>query len=165
MREIRANQATGDPVIGSNLFFSSGNGQQTLDPVRLTMDRPFLSIATMVAPSPDWFTGLSSWNAVNSADSTWYDSFSIETYPWDAGTEFGTTYGINGPDESLTIRRLTVANVPNNLLVNPAGTAVDPVARWSCQVAVAADDDEDCNLFCLMIEFIVLLFNLLTGAS
>lgn len=169
MTEINnAGTATGPPVVGSNLFFSSSD-EQNLSPVRLTMDHPYLSIATMLAPSPDWFTGISSWNAVS--DGTWYDSFSIETYPWDAGTEAGSTYSINGTPESGSIARITTATVPSNgILLNPDGDDVYPVARWECQASAASGDPNDdtsppgaCGLFCQFAQFIQFLIGLFTG--
>lgn len=57
-----------------------------------TVDRahPLVSLVAMVAPSPDWFTGVSS--VPLRTDSGWVDSVTLPLWVWDAGTDFGGTY-------------------------------------------------------------------------
>ena len=50
-----------------------------------------LSLASMFGPSPDWVVGISGLNLCKT-DCTWHDSFDIDLYPWDAGTDNGITY-------------------------------------------------------------------------
>ena len=51
---------------------------------------PYASVAAMVAPSPDWFTGVS--QVALMKDGKWIDSITLTLYAWDAGTDNGTTY-------------------------------------------------------------------------
>jgi hypothetical protein len=51
---------------------------------------PLLSFVTMIAPSPDWFTGVS---GVPLHDgSQWVDWLELPLWVWDAGTDSGDTY-------------------------------------------------------------------------
>lgn len=45
----------------------------------------------MFGPSPDWVVGISGLNLCK-ADCSWEDSFDIDLFPWDAGTDNGITY-------------------------------------------------------------------------
>lgn len=51
---------------------------------------PLVTLATMIAPSPDWFVG------VRGVDlrpgGAWIDELVVVLYPWDAGTDSGVTY-------------------------------------------------------------------------
>ena len=51
---------------------------------------PNVSVVAMVAPSPDWFTGVSS-VALHTAGG-WVDTITLPLWVWDAGTDVGTTY-------------------------------------------------------------------------
>jgi len=53
-------------------------------------DFPLVSFVTMIAPSPDWITGLS---AVPLHDGEgWIDRLELPLWAWDAGTDSGDTY-------------------------------------------------------------------------
>jgi spondin N len=58
--------------------------------VRATDAFPLLSFAMMVAPSPDWFTGVSS--LALKRNGQWIDSETVTLYAWDSGTNHATTY-------------------------------------------------------------------------
>lgn len=51
---------------------------------------PFLSITTMLAPSPDWFAGLDSLPLMKNG--RWIDTASEKATVWDAGTDSGVSY-------------------------------------------------------------------------
>lgn len=53
-------------------------------------DHPLVSLAAMVAPSPDWFTGISA--IALKRDGHWIDSATLTLYAWDSGTNNATTY-------------------------------------------------------------------------
>lgn len=55
-----------------------------------TADRPFVSFVSMIAPSPDWFTGLASVD-LQEGD-VWRDSITLPLWAWDAGSDSGETY-------------------------------------------------------------------------
>ena len=57
---------------------------------------PMVSVAAMVAPSPDWFTGVSRVNLRK--DGRWVSQVKLKLYAWDAGTDSGTTYAAPDAD-------------------------------------------------------------------
>jgi Spondin_N len=54
-----------------------------------------VSFASMLAPTPDWFTGLSNVNLY--ANNKWVADTIINLYAYDAGTEDGDVFGYNNP--------------------------------------------------------------------
>lgn len=55
----------------------------------LSPEYPLFTMVTMIAPSPDWFVGV--YDVLLYENGRWLDHY-IELYPWDAGTDSGTTY-------------------------------------------------------------------------
>ena len=65
--------------------------------VTLTNDHPRVTLVTMIAPSPDWFVGVSGLTLLD-AGGDWVESLQVDLYPWDAGTEDGSGFSTsNGP--------------------------------------------------------------------
>jgi len=123
----------GEMVIGANQF-NAVDPPQTLDPITLGPSFPYLSAISMIAPSPDWFSGFDSFSP-RGPGGFWFESFELATYPFDAGTEQGTTYSINNDAESPRgpIFQLTKDTVPSSgILLDSTGTQVKPVAIWKC---------------------------------
>lgn len=60
-----------------------------------------ISFVTMIAPSPDWFTGLAGVDLASGG--TWTDSLELPLWAWDAGTDSGTTY--SAPDQDTQPRQ------------------------------------------------------------
>ena len=88
--EIAALEATG--VIGQSLL----GGPMRVSPGRVSMsfettnEHPLLSLVTMIAPSPDWFVGTQSLS-LRDADG-WVERIEFELWPYDSGTDSGTSY-------------------------------------------------------------------------
>lgn len=55
-----------------------------------TEEHPMLSFVTMIAPSPDWFTGLASVNL--RPEGEWVQTLRLPLWAWDAGTDSGVRY-------------------------------------------------------------------------
>ena len=53
-------------------------------------EHPMVSFAQMVAPSPDWFTGVTAIELKR--DGRWIDAETLPLYAWDSGTNAATTY-------------------------------------------------------------------------
>jgi len=129
----------GELIIGRDQF-NAIDPPEVFDPILLTPDFPLLSTISMVAPSPDWFTGMYNFSPINMAQQVWYQSFEIATYPWDAGTEQGETYSINNDPENPhhPISRLTKETIPSNgIILDPSGTEVLHMAVWNCVLETA----------------------------
>lgn len=52
----------------------------------------FLSAIAGMQPSPDWFTGFTTFYYVDEYTRSYYEHFKIQTFPWDLGTDDGSTY-------------------------------------------------------------------------
>lgn len=82
---------------GTAEFLLSGDGI-SLSPGGVSLefsiarDHPLVTLVTMVAPSPDWFTGVRDLNLVDTARGAWMDELTVSVYPWDAGTDSGATF-------------------------------------------------------------------------
>ena len=61
-----------------------------------TTEFPLVSFATMIAPSPDWITGVSSIALYDG--NQWADRLELPLWAWDAGTDSGETYQARNQD-------------------------------------------------------------------
>ncbi len=79
-------------------------GSATVNTVTLTPTHPLVTLVTMVAPSPDWFVGVSGLSLLD-AQNEWRASYTVELFPYDAGTEDGTEFSLsnNATDPQGTI--------------------------------------------------------------
>ncbi len=79
----------------------------------------------MVAPSPDWFMGISNVSLLQ--NNKWVDSLTLNIKVYDAGTEQGDVFGYNNPSTvpQQTVTILTPANA--SVLAN-GNTAIIPIA-------------------------------------
>lgn len=128
----------GDLVTGVHQFNMVDPPQQ-FDPITLSPSYPYLSTISMIAPSPDWFSGIDSFSP-RGPEGYWYAAFELATYPFDAGTEEGDTYSLdNEPSRPHgPIYQLTPDTVPENgVFLDPTGTEVLPVATWTCYLLSA----------------------------
>jgi hypothetical protein len=119
---IRAGHAQ-NLLAGSDV--PSSPGSTSLD-FQASVDYPLVTLVTMVAPSPDWFVGVSGLSLLENGD--WVSERSVELFPYDAGTDSGRTYRstdvVTSPPEP--IRHLTGAPVV-------VGNAVPPMGRFVFQ--------------------------------
>ena len=72
---------------------SGGTATATVD-ITLTTDHPLVTLTSMVAPSPDWFVGVSGLSLLD-AQGDWLASHTVDLFPYDAGTEEGTEFSLN----------------------------------------------------------------------
>jgi hypothetical protein len=88
--EIDALIAAGDACVqisGGGIGTSPG----AVDVIfKVSEDCPVVSVVTMIAPSPDWFVGVSALSLLE--DGAWVDEKVIELFPYDAGTDSGASY-------------------------------------------------------------------------
>ena len=65
-------------------------------PVDLTVTtaHPLVTLLTMVAPSPDWFVGVSGLSLLD-AQGDWLALQTVDLFPYDAGTEEGTEFSLS----------------------------------------------------------------------
>ncbi len=74
-------------ISGSPLWIVPGS---TSVDIALNPEFSLLTLVAMIAPSPDWFVGVRNLNLM--AGGQWVDEIVVELYPWDAGTDSGSSY-------------------------------------------------------------------------
>ena len=112
---------------GSACARISGGGV-SLSPGEVTVtftvdqDCPLVSVVTMIAPSPDWFVGVSGLSLFENG--AWVEQRVLELLPYDAGTDSGGTY--TSPNEPTASPEAIYKIETEPLLVNgtvpPLGT-------------------------------------------
>lgn len=77
--------------------FPAAISSATLSGVEVFEDKPLLTVVSMIAPSPDWFIGISDFSLLDT-NGDWKTNVSIDMFPYDAGTDDGTSYeALNAP--------------------------------------------------------------------
>lgn len=147
IQKAQKKKKAGDLVVGNGQF-NRNDPPQTFESITLTPYFPLFSAITMAAPSPDWFTGFYDVAPVDDGETgvVWYKMFEIATFPWDGGTEQGSTYSINNAPEDphVPIQQLTADTVPDNgILLNPDGDEVLPMAKWTCELVDSSCSNSD----------------------
>lgn len=88
----------------------------------ISIDKPAVTLVSMVAPSPDWFVGVNNLSLLDNGD--WVDELVVDLNPYDAGTDSGTSY--ESPDRDTSprepIAHITTAPLASNGNVPPLGT-------------------------------------------
>jgi len=87
--EIRSAIATGQAqhlLVGGALSRSPGTIELEIE---VSRDYPLVTLVTMVAPSPDWFVGVT---ALRLLEGDWVSERRVTLQPWDAGTDSGETF-------------------------------------------------------------------------
>lgn len=79
--------------------------------VAVSRDLPSFTFASMIAPSPDWFVGLSEFSLLDDEGRWIEDTGDMGLPAWDAGTETGNRFSLDGraTDPPQSIRLLTIA--------------------------------------------------------
>lgn len=88
---IAAQPHTSDVI---QVGFSTGVTPSVAFEVEVSGKHASMTLATMIAPSPDWFTGVSSMPLLQS-NGSWRDHGLVELFPYDAGTENGYEFSLN----------------------------------------------------------------------
>ena len=93
-------------INGNSLFLSSGSTIE-INGLEVSDSFPLLTLVSMIAPSPDWMLFI---NSLELRDvSGWKPSISVDLYPYDAGTEEGSTYNMTNletiPQDVITSLR------------------------------------------------------------
>lgn len=87
-----------------------------------TQDCPLVSVVSMIAPSPDWFVGVSGLSLYEDGD--WVEEKTVPLFAYDAGTDSGSSYA--SPNQPTAppepIHRLESAPVLTGSDIPPFGT-------------------------------------------
>ena len=95
-QEINTSISNGNAYQVINLDLGFGN-IFTFEAINVDADFPYISLMTMLAPSPDWLAEI---NSVKLTDNlgNWLSSISIDVYATDSGTDSGADYGTPDSD-------------------------------------------------------------------
>lgn len=92
--EIAANTNANLTVMGSGIGSPSST---TISSILVNQDYPLITLVTMIAPSPDWFVGVSGLSLKNE-QGEWLDEVVVQLRPYDSGTDSGLTF--TSPNEN-----------------------------------------------------------------
>ncbi len=95
-----------------------------------------LTLVAMVAPSPDWFAGVSGLEL--RPEGAWVDGIVVDLYPFDAGTDAGITY--TAPDQ------VEVPHVPIAPITGEPFTPGVPVGTFTLTLLTTTDVPEPASL-------------------
>ena len=97
-------------MTANGLWFPKLNSMTTAE-FTVSKSHNLLTFASMIGPSPDWFTGVSKLNLCQ-PNCLWVDSYEEDLYLYDAGTDSGTTYmSVNRPSSPKeTIKKVTASS-------------------------------------------------------
>ena len=89
-----ADPRTALSVIEGTTSFIGRTATRTLSNRTLTTEFPRVTLTTMIAPSHDWFVGVSGLPLLNTSG-LWLRSHEVDLFPWDAGTEEGDDFSLS----------------------------------------------------------------------
>jgi Spondin_N len=145
-----AGQLVGNLVEGKGFFVDQKKWDENfvyLPPLRVNADHSYISGIAPVSPSPDWYTGFYLFNTFKEDTLTYWDSFKVRTYPWDAGTDDGDSYTAQPRDTDPPglITRIEKDNTVNGIFLNAAGDTIPYLAEWECVLNTCPLDNPDCE--------------------
>jgi hypothetical protein len=73
-------------------------GSTTIAAFQVNTDYPLVTLVSMFAPTPDWFTGVSGLSLLDE-NGNWVKSKVVLLYPFDAGTQQNLHYALHQPPE------------------------------------------------------------------
>ena len=88
---------------------------------------PLLTLLTMLAPTPDWFTGVHDYDLLAGENGDWLQSVQIPLRPYDAGTDSGTDFTSPNSDTNPQEPIFSLENDANFLPSLLIGIGADPV--------------------------------------
>ena len=104
----------GDPIPNSP-------GSASLE-FQISQTHPLVTLVSMVAPSPDWFVGVSALALFENGQ--WVAERRIDLVPWDAGTDGGSTFmspnQVTAPPQPIS--RIVTSPLSPSGSVTPLGT-------------------------------------------
>ena len=81
----------------------------------VNQDNPLVTVVSMIAPSPDWFVGVSGLDLFQ--DGEWVEERTVSLWPYDSGTDSGSSYV--SPDQDTNppepVRAITEAPLGNGV--------------------------------------------------
>ncbi|MFD0963938.1 spondin domain-containing protein [Pseudofulvibacter geojedonensis] len=107
LNEVNTAISNGHADFFRQTSFSPNNalGIATFTGLQIDPNYPLVSLVSMIAPSPDWFIGVSAISLLDESNN-WKSDFTIDVFPLDAGTDSGSSYTagdmVTDPQENIT---------------------------------------------------------------
>jgi len=98
-------------------------GDSLVTTVRVDQAHPMVSVVAMVAPSPDWFTGVANVNLMEGGG--WVPSQTLDLIAYDSGGDDGTTY--KAPDRDNNPKKSTSKGMTPHFVINGVAVPVGSV--------------------------------------
>lgn len=116
-------------------------------PLKVSPDYPFISGLAGMSPSPDWFSHFYLFEVIKEQGQTYWESFKIRSYPWDAGTDDGDHYSSTDRDTNPpgVVTRIDVGSTVNDIYLNPSKDQVRHTAEWECVLHTCPIEDPECQ--------------------
>ncbi len=92
MNEVQASSNTKEWFNSSFSPNNAENGSATITNIEVTEEHHLLTLVSMIAPSPDWFIAVNSLDLRNDTNTDWKQSFTVDVFVYDAGTDSGSNY-------------------------------------------------------------------------
>lgn len=100
----------GGHLLSTTIF---GPGRRTIE-FDVDKSESLVTFVTMVAPSPDWFVGVSGLDLYDGG--TWADGLVVDLFAWDAGTDSGSSFTSGNldtnPQEPIALLDNPLSNLP-----------------------------------------------------
>lgn len=113
---LKTQGRVGEYVIGEVIFSPAQSEQELL----VTQDHRYVSVVSMIAPSPDWFVAVQGVNMF--PDRQWTDYSDIPLNVYDAGTDSGE--GFNSPNQETIPRGIIHSLVDDGINVEEGGGVI-----------------------------------------
>ncbi|MXW13642.1 MAG: T9SS type A sorting domain-containing protein [Rhodothermaceae bacterium] len=135
---IRASNA-GEVISGGGIGRSPGSVKTTF---QVTSQWNLVTVTSMLAPSPDWFVGVSGLNLLDN-DNNWRQNVEVELFVYDAGTDSGPNY--NSPNQDTNpkenIGRIGTSPFLVDGSVKSVGSFVFELKSSTPQVSLSVDNN------------------------
>lgn len=109
------NEISGNADVARSEPFSDFRAptSSAVDHIKVSKDFPRLSMASMIAPTPDWFIGLAGVSMIDE-QSEFVSDVSMNVGAYDAGTEEGVAFSLDNLDAipHVQVERITTATSP-----------------------------------------------------
>ncbi len=107
-----------DKVLQDGFSPSAGNNSNaSFSGITISEFFPLVTLVSMVAPSPDWFIAINSLNMRSgnpTVNNGWKETFTMDVFAYDAGTDNGTDYGSGDAPSSPFVPVTMVSGFPIN---------------------------------------------------
>jgi Spondin_N len=110
-----------------NKFFITPTGITGIDSTTILVNikNSRISFESMIAPSPDWFVGIDSYNLIQNGK--WVTDITIPVYGYDAGTEDGDVFGYANP-ATVPQQPISLMTPANASVIANGNTVIAPFA-------------------------------------